>query len=83
MPTGAQDRDETELFAGEQREGPAPQRRFDLGRLEGQFARGLIGQQQTDLTQQPAKLRGRGVSIAHQSQVVLNERMGDDGQRRL
>ena len=61
----------------------ALERRFDLGRLERQLARRLIGQQQTDLAQQATEFRCRSVAVAHQRQLVLNERMLDDGQTSL
>src|SRR5437870_5051425 len=48
---GAQDRNQAQLFAGEQREGAAFERRLDVDSLERQLARRLIGQQQADLEQ--------------------------------
>lgn len=55
------------------------QRRFDFDIGQFQIARGLIADQQGDFSQQLAEILGGGVLHAHDGQLMLNQRMIDQG----
>jgi hypothetical protein len=48
-------------------------------RRQFQFARHLVAQEQRYLAQEPPEARRRGVLVAHDRQLVLDQRMIDDG----
>ncbi len=76
---GAQDRGEHRLLALKDRRIHGRQRRFDVERGERQVAGDLVGQEQRDLAQQLAEARGRRGLVAHQGELVLDQRVVDDG----
>ena len=51
---------------------------FYLNSLQRHIARDLIGHQRAQFTQQAAKTVGTGIFAAHQGQLVLYQRVGDD-----
>ena len=57
------------------------QRRLDLAVLQRQVAGDLVADQQRHLAHQPAELGGR-VSLAHERELVLNQRVVDDHELR-
>ena len=75
-----QDRDERELLAYDHRRVHFAQGRLDALGGHRQLAGDLIGQKQADLAQKLTEGGGRGILLAHQGQLVLNQRVIDDGQ---
>ena len=76
---GAQDGDEAELLAGELRRQHGLERRVGRDAGERQVAGDLVGEQQADLADEMAELRGGRVPVAQQGQLVLDQRMVDHG----
>ena len=54
-------------------------RRLDLDVLERQVARDLVAEQHADLVQELAEALRRALLVAHQRQLVLHQRVVDDG----
>src|SRR5690606_17078565 len=78
----AQDRDDRDLLAGDDRRVHLRERRLDRASGEREVARDLVAHQQRDLAQQLAKGARRRCAIAHVRELVLDERMIDDVQVR-
>ena len=55
------------------------ERRFDLDHFQRQVARHLVAEQFADLGEQFAKRLGGAVLVAQQRQLVLHQRVIDDG----
>ena len=49
-------------------------------RRHRQVAGDLVGEEQADLAQELAEAGGRGVALAHERQLVLDQRVVDDRQ---
>ena len=75
---GAQDRREHQLLAGDHRRLGHAERRLDLDHFDRQIARHLVAKQHADFVQQLAEALGRAPLVAHQRQLVLDQRMVDD-----
>ena len=76
---GPQDRREDEFLAGDLRRLHARERGVDLGLLERQVARDLVAEQHPDLVEELPEALRRTALVPHQGQLVLDERMIDDG----
>jgi hypothetical protein len=70
---------------------PSPARRIGLHRchgsldahlLERQRPRDLVSHEERDLAQQLAKLHGRRMPVAHMGQLMEDQRVVEDGERR-
>ncbi len=73
----AQDRHQHDLLAVEQADGGRRHRRLRGHLVRRQLAGHLVGQQHADLGEQAAELRGAGVPLAHQAELVLDQRVAD------
>jgi hypothetical protein len=72
---GAQDRHDRHLLAGDGRRVHGRQRRFDPLVRHRQVARDLVAHQQPDLPQQLAELDGGRALVAHQAELMLDQRV--------
>jgi hypothetical protein len=54
-------------------------RRLDLHLLQRQISGDLVTDQHADLVEQGTKIPRTGMAVAHQAQLVLHQRMIDDG----
>ena len=75
---GAQDGDHGHLLAGDGGRVHLLQRRLDALPGHGQIARHLIAHQEGDLLQQLAEEDGGGALVAHDGELVLDQRMIED-----
>ncbi len=75
----AQDRREDELLARDLRSHHRGERSFDLHHLDGDVPGHLVAEQHADLVEELAKPFRRARLVAHQRQLVLDERVVDDG----
>ena len=75
---GAQDRDEGELLALEDGGVHLGERGADGLHRHRQVAGDLVGEEEADLAQELAEARGRGVVLAHERELVLDQRVVDD-----
>ena len=73
--TGAQNRHDGQLLACDHLSLRAADRGFDFNRFERQIAGDFVSHQHGDFVQQLAKLLGAGLLIAHQGELMLNQRM--------
>ena len=71
----AQDRNQSQLSAGDLLRSHRRHRGFDLYILEGQISGRLIAHQHGDLGDQLAEFLGTGVLITQDRQLVLDQRM--------
>ena len=76
---GPEDRGEDRLLALQDGRLHLGQRRLDGRGGERQVAGHLIGEEQRDLAQELAEMRGRRILVAHQREFVLHEGVIDDG----
>ena len=77
---GAQDRDDGDLLAGEPAAGGDLKRRLHLDVLEREIAHGLIALKDRKLVHELAELLGGRVLVAQDGELVLHERVVDDGE---
>ena len=75
-----QDRDQRQLLAGQHRGAHLGQGRVDGDLGQRQVLERLVAQQQRDLAQELAERGGRGRLLPHQGQLVLHQRVLDDGE---
>jgi hypothetical protein len=79
-PTPArEDRGEHKLLAGDLGRLHRRDGRVDLHGLQGQVAGHLVGEQHADLVEELAKALRRAPLVAHEGQLVLHQRVIDDG----
>jgi hypothetical protein len=76
---GTDDRRQHQFLAGQDRRLHRREWRLDLDHLQRQVARDLVAQEISDLAEQFAKRLGRAVLVAQQRQLMLHQRMIDDG----
>ena len=76
---GAQHRADGDLLAGDALRGHALERRLDLDALGGHLLRRLVGEEQRDLVDELAEVDGRRRGVAQVRELVLDERVVDDG----
>src|SRR5690606_37647816 len=76
---GAQYRGEDQLLSLQRRRLHRRQRCLDLDRRQLKVARHLVAQKQRYLAQQPPESRRRRLLLAHDGELVLLERVCDDG----
>ena len=77
---GAQDRREDQLLAGDLRRRPSSVSGVSISiRLERQVAGDLVAEQHADLVEELAEALRRALLVPHQGQLVLHQRMIDDG----
>src|SRR6218665_923434 len=76
----AQDRDQHQFLAVDHLAGHGLQRGFDLHRRQRHVARDLVCHQLAQFAQQAAKAVAAGIFPAHQRELVLDQRVGDDGE---
>ena len=75
--TGAQDRYDSELFAGKLLKRGSGDGGLDFDVFHGQVAHGLVAVKERKLAHELAELVGAGRLIAQDRQLVLDERMVD------
>ena len=76
---GAKYRGNDKLLSGDLRGGHACEGSFDLDTRQRQVTRDLITQQHADFLEQLAKRLGRAILVADHRELMLNQRMIDDG----
>ena len=78
-----QHRADRDLLAGDALRRHPLERRLDLRRLGRHVLRRLVREQERDLVRELAEVDGRRVLVAEVAQLVLDERVLDDGEARL
>ena len=76
----AQHRADRHLLAGDALRGHRLERRLDLVVLGREVLRRLVREEQRDLVRELAEVDGRRLLVAQVAELVLDERMLDDGQ---
>ena len=81
--TGAQDRDDGDLLAGETTTGAFLEWRLDVDVLKREVAHGLVALEDGQLGHELAEVLGGRVLVAQDGELVLDEGVVDDGEARI
>ena len=76
---GAEDRDDGDLLPGDPRHRHPLERRGDLDLLDREVLGHLVGEEHRDLVDELAEELRRSLLVAEQPELVLHQRMVDDG----